>query len=334
LNKQILNVVKYIVLLGIAAVLLWLAFKGVDLNATFREISHANLFWLFVSVAASLVAFVSRSIRWNMLIHPLGYRPKLGNTNAALMIGYLANLAVPRLGEVSRCGTLNRAEKVPFDALIGTVIIERAIDVLCLLGCIVLTASMEYTRLGNFLNQNLFDPMQAKASTLLGSTAFVIFAISVPILVILLIIVAKRKKHGIVAKVSNLFKGIVAGLATIKKVKSPFWFLFHTFLIWFMYFMMSYTCFKALESTAALGWQAGLFILVAGGMGMSAPVQGGIGAYHLLVSQGLMLYGVAREHGLAFATLMHASQTLVVILLGGFAFLYLAIKRKDAAVHT
>lgn len=330
MNKSIFNAVKYIVLLGIAAVLLWLAFKGVDLQATLHEISNANIFWLLVSVVASLIAFVSRSLRWNMLIHPLGYKPKLSNTNAALMIGYLANLAVPRLGEVSRCGTLNRAEKVPFDSLLGTVIIERAIDVLCLLVCVIMTAVLEYARLGNFLNDNLFNPIQAKASALLGSTMFILIAISIPVLVVILIVIAKKQKHGIVAKVTNLFKGIVSGLATIRKVKSPFWFLFHTVLIWFMYFMMSYTCFKALDSTAGLGWQAGLFILVAGGMGMSAPVQGGVGAYHLLVSQGLLLYGIAKEHGLAFATLMHASQTLVVILLGALAFVYLAVKRRQS----
>lgn len=330
LKKNILNVVKYLVLLGVAGALLILAFKGVDLKATLREIGKADWFWLIVSVAASFVAFVSRSIRWNLLIHPLGYKPKLGNTNAALMIGYLANLAVPRLGEVSRCGTLNRAEKVPFDALLGTVIIERAIDVLCLLACIIMTAIIEYARLGNFLNENLFNPLQAKASALLGSAAFLIVAISIPCIVIILIVIAKKQKHGIVAKLTNLFKGIVSGLTTIRKVKSPALFIFHTILIWFMYFLMSYTCFKALESTSVLGWEAGLFILVAGGMGMSAPVQGGFGAYHLLVSQGLMLYGLAREHGLAFATLMHASQTIVVILLGGLAFLYLALnKRKD-----
>lgn len=334
MNSSVVNIIKYVALLAVAAVLLWLAFRGVDLQATFHEISQANLFWLFVSVAVSLVAFVSRSIRWNMLIHPLGYYPKLGNTNAALMIGYLANLAVPRLGEVSRCGTLNRAEKVPFDSLLGTVIIERAIDVLSLLICIFLTAAMEYARLGNFLNENLFNPITAKATALLGSTAFIVIAVTVPLLVVVLIVVAKKRKHGIVAKFSNLFKGIVSGLTTIRKVKSPMWFIFHSVLIWIMYFLMSYTCFKALDSTAGLGWEAGLFILVAGGMGMSAPVQGGIGAYHLLVSQGLLLYGIAREHGLAFATLMHASQTLVVILLGGFAFIYLAAKRKNVAHAT
>jgi uncharacterized membrane protein YbhN (UPF0104 family) len=102
--------------------------------------------------------------------------------------------------------------------------------------------------------------------------------------------------------------------------------LFHTVLIWFMYFLMSYTCFKALPATAELSWQAGLFVLVVGGMGMAAPVQGGIGAYHLLVSRGLILYGLTLVHGLAFATLMHTSQTLLVILMGGIAMLLVSLK--------
>src|SRR5205085_12421568 len=98
-------------------------------------------------------------------------------------------------------------------------------------------------------------------------------------------------------------------------------------------YRMSYTCFFALEATSNLDWHAALFVLVVGGMGMSAPVQGGIGAYHLLVSQGLILYGLTQEHGLAFATLLHTSQTLTVIVLGGLAFLYLSIKRKNGTAQ-
>ena len=97
-----------------------------------------------------------------------------------------------------------------------------------------------------------------------------------------------------------------------------------------MYYLMSYTCFFALTATSNLDWHAALFVLVIGGIGMSAPVQGGIGIYHLLVSQGLILYGVGQEHGLAYATLMHTSQMLIVIILGGLSFLYLSIKRKNA----
>ena len=93
-----------------------------------------------------------------------------------------------------------------------------------------------------------------------------------------------------------------------------------------MYYLMSYTCFFALSATSVLDWHAALFVLVVGGIGMSAPVQGGIGVYHLLVSQGLILYSISQEHGLAFATLMHTSQMLTVIILGGISFLYLSVK--------
>jgi uncharacterized membrane protein YbhN (UPF0104 family) len=267
-----------------------------------------------------------------MLIEPLGYKPSLSNTSAALMIGYLANLAVPRLGEVTRCGTLNRSEKIPFNSLLGTVIIERIIDVLCLLICILLVAMTEYDRLGNFLSKNIFDPASAKISAAINSPLVIIVLASLVVILLFFLLRKKNNTKSISGKIVSLLKGIVNGIDTVRKMKSPLLFLFHTVLIWFMYYLMSYTCFFALEATSGLGWQAGLFVLVVGGMGMSAPVQGGIGAYHLLVSQGLMLYGIEHDHGLAFATLMHTSQTLIVILLGAFAFLYLFLKRKNAKV--
>ena len=150
------------------------------------------------------------------------------------------------------------------------------------------------------------------------------------IFIIYFIFREKNKTNTFTGKIISLFKGIVSGLDTIRKLKNPLAFIFHSVLIWFMYYLMSYTCFYALEATALLGWHAALFMLVVGGIGMSAPVQGGIGAYHLLVSQGLILYGVTQEHGLAFATLMHTSQILVVILLGGLSFIYLSFKKRNA----
>lgn len=327
MNKILLSVIKYVIIFSIGIALLWLAFRGVKLKDTIDEILQANLFWVLVSVAASLVAFVSRAIRWNMLIEPLGFKLSLRNTSAALMIGYLANLAIPRLGEVTRCGTLSRTEKVPFNSLLGTVIIERIIDVLCLLLCIVFVALTEYDLLGNFLSQNIFNPAANKLNSAINSP--LVITIFAALLVIFLYFIL-RKKNTFSEKILSLLKGIVSGIDSVRKLKNPMAFIFHTILIWVMYYLMSYTCFYALEATSLLNWHAALFVLVVGGMGMSAPVQGGIGAYHLLVSQGLILYGVSQEHGLAFATLMHTSQTLIVILLGGLSFLYLSLKKRNA----
>ncbi len=333
MKKNIFSIFKYLIIFSVGIALLWLAFRGVNLKDTVNEMLQADLFWVLVSVAASLVAFCSRAIRWNMLIEPLGFKPPLVNTSSALMIGYLANLALPRLGEVTRCGTLSRSDRVPFNSLLGTVIIERIIDVLCLLLCILFVALTEYERLGNFLNQNIFIPLNNKFQAAINSPILITLLASILIISIYFIIRKKNKTNTFTSKIITLFKGILNGLDTVRKLKNPLAFLFHSVLIWFMYYLMSYTCFFALGATSSLNWHAALFMLVVGGIGMSAPVQGGIGAYHLLVSQGLILYGVSQEHGLAFATLMHTSQILIVILLGSLSFFYLSLKRRNATTQ-
>ncbi len=141
MSFRIYSILKYVFLLLVGLALLWLAFRGVNIRTTLNELKETNLFWLLVSVLASLIAFTSRAHRWNMLIKPSGYSPGLYKTSIALMIGYLANLAIPRLGEVTRCGTLSKSGTIPFDLLIGTVIVERALDVVCLLICVLMTAA-------------------------------------------------------------------------------------------------------------------------------------------------------------------------------------------------
>ncbi|CAN5412738.1 lysylphosphatidylglycerol synthase transmembrane domain-containing protein [soil metagenome] len=331
MNKNLLSILKYIFLLAIAFGLLFLAFKGVDVNKTIEEISHANVFWLLASVFVSLVAFFSRAYRWNLLIEPLGYKPKFTSTMYSLMVGYLANLAVPRLGEVSRCGSLSKAEKIPFNSLLGTVIVERLIDVISLLICLLLTAIIEYDRLGNFLMDTIFSPIREKVNLYMQSALFVtvvLVALIVLISVIVWFIRKSRQAEG-ESKLVTLIKGLVDGLLSIGQLKRPWVFLFQSVLIWVMYFFMAYLAFFALPMTSSLTWSAGMFILVVGGLGMSAPVQGGIGAYHLLVSQGLILYGLTQEDGLAFATLLHTSQLLLVIVLGGVSFLMLFLANKN-----
>ncbi|MFM7218571.1 MAG: lysylphosphatidylglycerol synthase transmembrane domain-containing protein [Bacteroidota bacterium] len=334
MNVKLPATLRYLLLLAFGIGLLWLSFRGVDLRTTLDEFHHIHYGWLAVSIAVSLIAFYSRALRWKLLIEPLGFVPRTVSTYHSLMVGYLANLAVPRLGEVTRCGSLNRSDRVPFDVLLGTVIVERLLDVVCLMCCLFATAWLEHERLWDFLHTNILGPLNAKASYL--------FTIQGGILLLLLLIgmigvvlwaIRNRDKGGLSGKFSKLVSGIVQGLRSASRIKKPGAFFFHTLLIWLMYFLMSYTCFKALPATASLGMNAGLFVLVVGGMGMSAPVQGGIGAYHLLVSRGLLLFGMAPVHGLAFATLMHTSQTLVVIVLGAVSMFYLSLLPTKDSRH-
>jgi glycosyltransferase 2 family protein len=331
LSKNIFSFLKFVFLLGIAFALLYLAFRGVDIKKTMAEISEANLLWLFLSIAVSLIAFLSRAYRWNLLIEPLGYAPRFKSTTYALMVGYLANLAVPRLGEVTRCGSLSKAENIPFNKLLGTVIIERLIDVISLLICLFLTAIIEYERLGNFLVDTILNPILEKLNQSLQSPVFIAVVVISLIVIAAIIIfyVRKSRKSTEESKAVHLIKGLIKGLQSIAQLKRPWAFLFHSVLIWVMYFFMAYLCFFSLPFTSGLSWSAGLFVLVVGGIGMSAPVQGGIGAYHLLVSQGLMLYGLSQQDGLAFATLLHTSQMLVVIFFGAISFLLLFLGNKE-----
>ena len=163
MNLRLASVLKYILLLAVAVMLLYFAFKNVSVATIFHEMLQANIFWLGVSTVFSFIALISRAYRWKLLIEPLGYQPSLKNTTYAVMVGYLANLAFPRLGEVTRCGSLSTAENVPFNKLLGTVVVERVIDVISLLICILLVAIIEFNRLGNFFKNNFSDPLISKS---------------------------------------------------------------------------------------------------------------------------------------------------------------------------
>ena len=327
MNLRLASVLKYILLLAVAVLLLYFAFKNVSVATIFHEMFQANIFWLGVSTVFSFIALISRAYRWKLLIEPLGYQPSLKNTTYAVMVGYLANLAFPRLGEVTRCGSLSTAENVPFNKLLGTVVVERVIDVISLLICILLVAIIEFNRLGNFFKNNFSDPLISKITKFTTSAIIIIILIVVALAVVLFLLIrySKRKSR---SKWTALINGFVKGLVSIKHLDKPWLFVFHSVFIWFLYYLSVYVCLFALPFTSHLGPAAALFLLVAGGIGMSAPVQGGIGAYHLMVSQGLLLYGVKLENGLSFATLLHSLQLITVIVTGSVAMLLLFIQRR------
>lgn len=333
MKPKLLSIIKTLALLAIAFLLLYFAFRGVSLKRIFSEMMKAKLIWIFFSFLVSLIALVSRAYRWNLLIEPLGYKPKLKNTTYAVSIGYFANLAFPRLGEVTRCGSLSKAEDIPFGGLLGTVVVERAVDVLSLLICILLTAIIEFNRLGNFLMENIFNPILKKFQQYAASPYFIVGILIVigGVVFLILILRKRRKKAGSENKIISFLQGIMSGLKSIANLKSPWLFIFHSIFIWFLYYISVYLCFFSLPATTGLGLGAALFLLVAGGLGMSAPVQGGIGAYHILVSQGLILYGLTKEDGLTFATLIHAIQTVLILLLGSISLILLLAERKRNA---
>jgi len=337
LKSKLISGFKYVFLFSIGLVLLWLTFRNENLSEIFHKISLANPFWLGLSVILALGAFYSRAVRWIMLMEPLGYKPKLSSTLRALFLGYFANLAIPRIGEITRCGALTTSEKVPFNALIGTVIVERVIDLVMLFFSMLLVAILEYDMLSSFLSEKIVDPLIMKF-IFLDNPFFLSGILFFFILIFWLLWkftrrqMEEKKESGLVVKIRGILHEVSQGFKTILRMKNTGWFIFHTFLIWTFYFLMTWVCFFCLESTAHLDMKAGMFVLVVGGLGMSAPVQGGIGAYHYIVSQGLQLFGVSSTDGIVYATLVHTTQTLLVVVLGLYAMgmLFVTGKKKSA----
>lgn len=323
MKSKIISAIKYLLFLALGAGMLWLTFRNQDFSQLGEKIKTLKINWLIAAVIAAVISHLSRAARWVMLIEPLGYKPKLSNTFWALCAGYLANLAVPRIGEITRCGVLTKAEKVPFNELIGTVIVERIMDVIMLFILLVAVAALQYHLIGDFLHQNIIQPLAGKFQNpvvlFVLAGALVLFVIAA----YFLFFKKREKTNPLLEKITLLVKGVMDGIKSVSKLKNIPLFLFHTVFIWAMYFMATWLCFFTLDATSHLTAVAGLFILVAGGLGMSAPVQGGIGAFHYIVSRGLMLYGISETDGIIYATISHGYQTLLIIVLGTIGFFVL-----------
>ncbi len=333
MKRSILRALRFTIFLAIGLILLYFAFRGVSVEELISSLQRADFKWVAFALFFALVGYVSRAYRWKLLIKPLNYDPPLKNVFYALMIGYTANFAFPRIGEISRCGSLQRSDKIPLDSLLGTVIIERAIDLVILIFVLIVVFFSKIGFFGEFFKENIFSPFLDRIIPFFQFSVFnwILFIASVALLVFLFLYLNRRfSENPVIRKVKELFHGVVVGLQTIGRMRDRWSFIFHTLLIWLMYFLMTYVLLFALPATSHLSPLDGLFLLVIGGMGMSAPVQGGIGAFHWIITLGLSLYGVSRANAVAYATLSHESQSIFAILLGAISFIILVIQKRKA----
>ncbi|MBS3768872.1 MAG: lysylphosphatidylglycerol synthase transmembrane domain-containing protein [Bacteroidales bacterium] len=337
MSRSIFKALRFIVFLAIGLILLYFAFRDVSFEELLASLQKADLKWVTFTLAFGLVGYISRAYRWKLLIKPLNYDPPLKNVFYALMIGYTANFAFPRIGEISRCGSLQRSDKIPLDSLLGTVIIERAIDLVMLLFILIVVFFSKIGFFGAFLKNNIFEPLLNRVLQFfqLSVMNWVIFIASVIVLIFLIRFLNRKfSENPVVKKIKELVRGVFVGLKTIVRMRDRWSFIFHTLLIWMMYFLMTYVLLFSFPATSQLGPLDGLFLLVIGGLGMSAPVQGGIGAFHWIISAGLSLYGVSRVDAVAYATLSHESQAFFAIFLGALSFMMLMIqKRRALKIH-
>ncbi|MFP4089271.1 MAG: lysylphosphatidylglycerol synthase transmembrane domain-containing protein [Cyclobacteriaceae bacterium] len=321
--SQFKSYLKYIISLAIAGLLLWYVFRDFELENILSKLKEVDYRWVGLAVVIFLVSHTLRAYRWNTMLKPLGFRQLTTfRTLLAVMIGYFANLIVPRMGEVSRCGVLKKTDIVPITTSLGTVVAERVVDLACLLTAVIALFVIEFDRVNGFMLSFFQDKLDQ-----VGQNVFALYLLTALAFVALLVFfllgrtIKKKLKHNtLYAKIRTFVREMLRGLTSISRIENKAGFWLATFLIWLSYFLMSYVVFFSLPETAGLGWRAGLAVLVMGSLGMAAPVQGGFGTFHALVSGVLLLYGIAEQEGVLFATLIHTMQTVCFILFGGISF--------------
>jgi uncharacterized protein (TIRG00374 family) len=327
--KKLRSLFKYVITLVIAFGLLWYVFRDLDLKILLEKIKKADFTFVYISIVLSLISHYLRGYRWTLLLKPIQYKVNPFRAFIAVMVGYFANLLLPRMGEITRCAILKKTDNVAIPASFGTVISERILDLILLALLIFSTIIIEFKVLKNFLIEFF-----RSALSNFNLMNYLILGGIVAFIIMIGIILYHRHKTSI--KSTNIYKRIrplisdlINGLNSIRKVKEKWAFFISTLMIWVLYYLMSYIIVFSFPETSGLDFFAGLSILMAGGLGMAAPVQGGIGTYHAFVGGVLMLYGISKEDGVLFATLLHTSQFVSLIIFGGISFLVSLFLHKN-----
>lgn len=266
-----------------------------------------------------------RALRWRLLMEPLGYKPNSINVYMAVLIGYLANLALPRLGEVSRCGILAKYEKIPFNKSFGSVISERAVDMLSFILLFFLLLVTQSERLSLYIQQKIYIPLQAKLDLNYSQQSNLVWVLVALVVVSIALFYFFRKSitsTKAYLKFNGLLGGFLTGMKSVIKMKHPVMFMMYTIAIWVLYLLMAYVVFFSLDETSNLSLEAGLAILVFGSVGIMI-VQGGIGIYPAIVAETLFLFSITSTTGYAIGWLIWSSQTIMVLIAGVFSLLLL-----------
>lgn len=321
--------IKYLILLISGFGILYLAFKDQDLEKIWAEIKHANLYWVCISATFVLIANILRALRWRMLYQSINYNIGFWSTFHALIIGYLANLALPRLGEIARCSVLLRTNKIPLSSSIGTVVTERLIDVAVLLLMGVLILLFQYNLVFDFLYQTIYLGLIDRLQTI---NYYIISAVCLCLIIGVFFIISFLKSK-INKKFIRVLVGLKQGFNSVTQVKNKTLFIIYTTGIWIFYFISMYTCFFSIESTRNLGFSAAFTALVFSSFAMVAPVQGGIGIFHWMVAKALVLYSIPFNEGLTYATIIHSAQVLITLFLGTISLTAVFTEKRNENVN-
>lgn len=323
--------VQYLLFGLLTLVLLYFSFRGIRWEDFSRGLQNANWYWIAASVGIGFLSFYLRAWRWKILIDALGTPVKTSLAFDGVNIGYLTNFALPRAGEIARCGVISGSTPLGFNAVLGTVVIERGFDVLCLGGLTLLVCFLKKDLFGSFVYEQIWQPFAQSAA----QASWGRWALGAGLLLALVLLCVLLRKHlarlpfraKVAGFVRGLWQGVKDGLAMPRKYS----FLCLSLALWASFLLTSWCTVQAFDLTRhSLGVDDALFLMIVGSLGWLVPVQGGFGAFHFIVSLALgAVYGIEQTQGLVFATISHEAQALAMLLAGGYSLLHLSLIKKQ-----
>ena len=329
MNKRLISILQYTLFLGGGIFLIWWQLKGMtaEQKTQFTSALRSANYWLIIPIIfMSLLSHLSRAYRWKLLLEPLDYHPKIKNVFAVTMVGYLANAAIPRLGEILKCTFLSKYEHIKVDKLVGSILIERTFDVICFVIFIGITVLIQVNKIGSFIKDKIASFGENSGISVLGK-ALIICGIIGMIYFLLKILVNKYPGNKVILAINNFLKGIGQGFIAIRSLKKRNQFIAHTLFIWAMYLLQIYVGFKAMEHTAALDLKAACSVLVLASLSMILTPNG-IGLFPIFIMQTLILYGINRDYGMAFGWLIWGVSTSIILIVGFICLLLLPYINK------
>ncbi len=316
---RIKSLLKIILPLGIGVFFIYLTVNTTapeDRELIYNYIKNADLRFVFLSLLFAVLSHLARAYRWKYLLEPLGYQPRFINSTLAVMIAYIANLGVPRSGEILRATTMSTYDKIPFEKGFGTIIAERIVDVFFLLFFVLLALSVQYDMIWAVLQEKQID-----------RNTLIIYSGVLTVGFFLIRFLFKRSKNQKVLRIKQFFNGLLEGILSINNMPNKRPFIFLSFFIWVMYFAMFYVIKWTVPETISLTIIQTLPAFVVGSLAISAT-NGGIGIYPFSVGLMLSTFGISKEAGLAFGWVMWSGQTAMVILFGSLAFFTLPLYNR------
>ena len=329
-SSSLKTVSTILVSIAFAALFMWFALKGLDFTNIKASLAKANYLWVFAAMIFGFLAYWFRAVRWNLLLEPMGYQISSSNSLWTISFGYLMNLTIPRSGELARSTALYGVEKVPVDKSFGTIILERVVDLFCMLGFLVLTVVFKEDAIITFYQKS---GIKINPTYIIGGIA---------VLVIGTFIFFKFKDKfthlPLIGKVIEFVEGIFHGLTTIFKLKQKGKFIILSIAIWVAYYLAAYLVCFALPETSSFTFADGFFLIVVGTLGMMVPASGGIGAFHLAMKLGIgalfLSLGKSFEEGskigFTYAVISHTMQLVIMLVMGFISIPMLAKSRNEA----